>query len=495
MKLSSILYSILFLFLFTSCQLVDVIDKFPENQADAEQAITNPNAAELALRGIYYYLPGGKSAVIYPTLSGSFKSGTMLRQSIVTVGNAVYYSERTLPTLSYSDATEWDSDYEIIKNSILLEQAMTKINESKFEGNRAKEIIGEVSFLRALANFRLLTRYGEFWDENSEYGITLRTEVHTVANSPKARSSVKETYEHIMFYIEKAIELAPSFSTARVASKEAAMALKAKVLFYAGKYDEALIAIEKVLPLVKFEDNYYDIFVKANTSDNKEIIFQRVFGKEEIPYLYMREDAFGNSVNKNQGYWGPTKPYIALVGDDPRSEAIFANVDSLSSRGVVGYNLTTVRKTFNSDNTMPIFYLRSAELKLMKAEALMRTNASIVTAYEPIKDLRMRAGAQIAVPNTKAELEDAIFNEWLIEMSFENWHEWFAMLRFAGLKEAKPDFTRLLSMNKTLNTAYNKELAAGKGDEYLERIKLRRIDAIPRKEISSNLESKQNPGY
>ncbi len=125
----------------------------------------------------------------------------------------------------------------------------------------------------------------------------------------------------------------------------------------------------------------------------------------------------------------------------------------------------------------------------------INTNASIVTAYEPIKELRVRAGAQIAVPKTKAELEDAIFNEWLIEMSFENWHEWFAMLRFAGLKEAKPDFTRLLSMNKTLNNAYNKELAAGKGDEYLERIKLRRIDAIPGKEISSNLKSKQNPGY
>ncbi len=208
-----ILYFTLFLFLFSSCQLVDVLDKYPENQADADQAITSPNAAELALRGIYFYLPGGKSSVIYPTVSGSFKAGTMLRQDLVTVGNAVYYSERMLPVLSYSDGTEWDSDYEIIKNSILLEQALTKIDKSSFEGNRADEIIGEIAFLRALANFRLLVRYGEFWDENSEYGITLRTEVHTVANSPKARSSVKETYEHIMSNLETAIAHAPHFSS------------------------------------------------------------------------------------------------------------------------------------------------------------------------------------------------------------------------------------------------------------------------------------------
>ena len=134
-------------------------------------------------------------------------------------------------------------------------------------------------------------------------------------------------------------------------------------------------------------------------------------------------------------------------------------------------------------------------MQLMKAEALMRTNASIAAAYEPIRMLRTRAGAPVVVPATRAELEDAIFNEWLIEMSFENWHEWFLMLRFAGLKEANPDFSRLLAMNRMLREAYEKEVKAGKGEEYLERIKSRRIDAIPTSEINSNLESKQNPGY
>ena len=81
----------------SSCQLVDVLDQKPEFEADLDGAITTPAAVELALNGIYYSLPGNGFNVIFPTVSGSFKAGTMWRQEIVSAGNAVYYSERMLP--------------------------------------------------------------------------------------------------------------------------------------------------------------------------------------------------------------------------------------------------------------------------------------------------------------------------------------------------------------------------------------------------------------
>ena len=98
--------------------------------------------------------------------------------------------------------------------------------------------------------------------------------------------------------------------------------------------------------------------------------------------------------------------------------------------------------------------------------------------------------------DTLSETLPAIFNEWMLELSFENWHEWFAMIRFAGYTE-KPDFTRLLALNKTLREALEKEYEKSEtqGDNYYQRIIDRRIDAIPSSEISSNLECKQNPGY
>ena len=150
----------------------------------------------------------------------------------------------------------------------------------------------------------------------------------------------------------------------------------------------------------------------------------------------------------------------------------------------------------NDANDMPVIFSRVSELYLIKAEALYRSGASISEAYAPIRKLRERAGAEIILPANNEELETAIFNEWMLELSFENWHEWFAMIRFAGYTE-KPDFTRLLALNKTLREALEKEYekSEAQGDNYYQRIIDRRIDAIPSSEISSNLECKQNPGY
>lgn len=169
-------------------------------------------------------------------------------------------------------------------------------------------------------------------------------------------------------------------------------------------------------------------------------------------------------------------------------------MDSRSS--AVAYNLKSVKKLLNDANDMPVIFSRVSELYLIKAEALYRSGASLSEAYAPIRKLRERAGAEIILPANNEELETAIFNEWMLELSFENWHEWFAMIRFAGYTE-KPDFTRLLALNKTLREALEKEYekSEAQGDNYYQRIIDRRIDAIPSSEISSNLECKQNPGY
>lgn len=113
---------------------------------------------------------------------------------------------------------------------------------------------------------------------------------------------------------------------------------------------------------------------------------------------------------------------------------------------------------------MPVIFSRVSELYLIKAEALYRSGASISEAYAPIRKLRERAGAEIILPANNEELETAIFNEWMLELSFENWHEWFAMIRFAGYTE-KPDFTRLLALNKTLREALEKNMRNRKHKE------------------------------
>ena len=497
MKMKKILSIALLSLCMTSCDLTEVLDLPPKYQADLDGAITTPAAVELALNGVYQQMPGGNGNEIYPTVGGSFKAGVMTRPREFTAGNAVYYIERYLPLLNYSDASEWNADYTLIKNANFLEIAVNRMNDSDFSGNRRQEVLGEIAYLRAMAYFRILNHFCEFWNENSEYGVVMRNEAPSVSNAPMARSSVADSYKYILEQCDIAIAKAPEFSKISQANSQAAKALKAKVLFFAGRYAEASAAIDAAVDTKAAlkETSYANIF--DNFNNTSEIYFARVFDKNDAERAYMRESAFGNSPNMNQGFWGPSLNFIEFVGDDPRTATIYRNVDSLMiNRNTMKlYNYQTARKCLNEANNMPVIFSRAAELYLMKAEALYRTNAPIADCYAPIEKIRMRAGVTASVPATREELEDAIFREWMIEMCFENYHEWFAMIRFAGYDN--PDFSRLLAMNYDMKNALDKEFETSdaQGEKYLQRIKDRRIDAIPSGEISANVLCKQNPGY
>lgn len=98
---------------------------------------------------------------------------------------------------------------------------------------------------------------------NSEYGVVMRNEAPSVSNALKARSSVADSYQYILDQLEIAIEKAPDWKKLSQASKEAAKALKARVLLYAGKYTEAVAAVNDAIdtnsPLP--EANYGDVLI------------------------------------------------------------------------------------------------------------------------------------------------------------------------------------------------------------------------------------------
>jgi hypothetical protein len=188
--------------------------------------------------------------------------------------------------------------------------------------------------------------------------VILRTEAPAVDNAVKARSTVAESYKYILDQLEIAIEKAPDYSTLSQANKSAAKLLKARVYLYSGQYAEAIKAVNDLVdtnsPLP--ETSYSNIFDNFNNS--KEILFARVFDSNEAQNMSTRLSAFGNSPSMNQGYWGPTDEYVALVGDDPRANAIFSTVDSLkAARGnEIARNIKSIKKLLNAANDMPIIY-------------------------------------------------------------------------------------------------------------------------------------------
>ena len=99
--------------------------------------------------------------------------------------------------------------------------------------------------------------------------------------------------------------------------KKAAKAFKGKSnCCYAGKYTRSSSssndAIDTNSPLP--EANYGDVFDKFSTT--KEILFARVFDQKDATNTSTRQQCYGNSPTKKQGYWGPTNEYVELVGDD-----------------------------------------------------------------------------------------------------------------------------------------------------------------------------------
>jgi starch-binding outer membrane protein, SusD/RagB family len=463
----------------TSCELVDVLDKKPPYQADLSGAIVDQKSVELALLGTYAQLPSTGFNVQFPLCAGSFSAGTLERQSFINKGNSVYYSERYWPILSWLTDPEWDNCYALIKNAnLLLDAIENRIDENAFTGNRRDEIIGELHFLKALSYTRLLMRYAQYWDQNSNLGLILREELPTLESIVKSRSTVKESYQIINDLLDVAIAKAPAYTSGRQASSLAAKALKTRVLFMAQRYSEAITLANDVLSEATLEPSYANVF--NNGTETKEVLFGRYFGKTEADAKSILVSGFSDA------FWGPSENFLRILGSDPRYSTIIRDGVTVTWYNTPYPNRKTIKKYLNAANDMPIMYLRTAEILLIKAESIFRSDGSITDAYAPVKILRERAGATIAVPSTKEQLSEAIFNEWIIELSFENWHEWFACQRF----------NKILQLNASLSKALADEYAKSEanGLAYLQRIKDRWIMPIPSSEISSNPVT-QNPGY
>ena len=481
----------------SACEMVDVLDKVPAYQADLDGAITDPKTVELALTGVYANMPGESSFnALWIYVSGSFKAGLMEKPSWWTRGNAVYYYERYWPVLSGSTDYDWDSDYTLIKNANFLLEAIEDIEG--FSGNRKNEIIGELHFLRAFAYERLLLRFGQYWNLDSELGVIVRNELPSLDNIIQQRSTVQQTYDLILEDLDIAIANCPAYTNLGYASDVAAKGYKARTLFLMGRYDECITLVDDIItnyPANQLAQTYGAVFTPG--ADSKEILFGRAFGQSEISNAeYYRINAFAS------GKWGPSANFIQLLGDDPTDDIVDPAVDPRYydiigdkievnyTYGVAGnvYENYTVKKLYASNNDLPLVFMRTAELYLMKAEAIYRKGGSYSDAYAPVAAIRNRAGATEVPHATEEEIAAAICNEWLIELSFENNLEYLAIRRFGVEK--------LLEVNSQLNTALNAAIASGPEAEaqYRQRIDDFRILPIPTSELNSNPVD-QNPGY
>ena len=456
-----------------SCELVDVLDKEPPHNMTPETAITDEKSAETALNGVYGNLLAYDGFL--EIANQAFSTGILRANPKTGGGNNILYTERMMPKLSYVSMAYdpfWNYPTRVVNSGNLLLSKLDGMSDGQFTGNRRVSMMGEVRFLRAFSNFEMLRMFGQYDKLDSKYGMLVRTKPATANDVTIARSSVQATYDFILEDLDFAIKNAPDFKDAMYASKTAAKALRVKVLFYMGKYSEALSAANDFIAGNErtLEPNYSDVFTNKK---NSELIFVRGYeGTSELQGQSTRINAF-----HNEGKWGPTESFLEYVAGDPRENVILKD-----GVGAMFGQWKTINKAANAKGDMPLYWMRYSEMFMIKAECEMRAGDS-AGALLTLNNLRRSHG--LAPITGTGAIEDILFKEWVMEMGFECGHEWHALWRLGGVE-------RLLQMNESVRELWETNVDP---QMYKESLVFKQIYPIPSGEMNSNQLAEQNPGY
>lgn len=353
----------------------------------------------------------------------------------------------------------------IIKNTSRIENVTDK--------NKVNRNVAEVRFLRAYWYHHLVEMFGD---------VPLVTEPLELSESMVTRTAKDKVYDFILTEMEEISTILPEkFPTAadngRV-TKGAALALKAKVALYSGKFDVASNAAKRVMDAGTYslDANYDGLFIKSKQDVSKEIMFK-------IPYLWgvtVYNIPQGLNTRNGKGYsakipnqamidsylckdgltidksplFNPQKPYL---NRDPRLNfscvvpgSVFdgyqfeTHKDSLKCWN---YNTTPATRVANQDATNPYasfsgycwrkytnmenpeyltrsetayVLIRYAEVLLTYAEAKIEVNQIDQSVYDAINLVRKRVSMPtLTTGKTQAELRTIVRMERKVEFAFE----------------------------------------------------------------------------
>lgn len=193
--------------------------------------------------------------------------------------------------------------------------------------------------------------------------------------------------------------------------------------------------------------------------DSNEVLFARYLGQGDLTWdLYNYEYTYSKGLYDSEFRDIPNE----WIEKDERHDYTFGEAGGGENwqAEIINENVLTKlyhRGAANGPNDKYCTYVfRYAELYLMKAELLARTNPSdIQGALKPLNDMRAQYTTPVMPPitgiTTHEQLMDAIFKEYVVTLLMENETPWFASVRFkkdgkTWLEVLKPDVN--ISTNK-----------------------------------------------
>ena len=440
------IYSWIFLLCVLATGCDSMFEKeLPPHNLVGENAITNESSAEVALNGIYSYLTS------YGTMSAYYISDNEYRTGLLDSTYRTAFELNQLLEFEMNDedgyvSAPWQLVYKMVNAANNFIYNVEKLSESKFGQNRKTEMLAEAKFTRAFAHAFLLRRYGYFWDTNSDYGPIIRLEPSALSNNNQGRSSVKESYEKIFEDLDYAIKYGPEFYSRYRGCATTAKAFKADLLMNRGAegdYAEAIRLADEVIGSSEFglEATYRDIF--TNGYNSKELMFTRHL--KSVPTMMANVGSllklFGG------GTYKPSKLFLEIL--TPKDKRYVVTLDSMViGNGTLAKKAIVWKKHYITSGDCPMYYMRVAQMYLIKAEAMARTNASIKDCIDVLNVLRERSGNTLFDEtdySSLAEVLEEVFRENVRELGMENGGIFYLTVRYnegghRKLKDMNPNF-------------------------------------------------------
>lgn len=447
MKKRLIIFYSLITVVFCSCQ--DFLDRQPLNEYSASSLFTGEKDALAALSGCYEYIQDGtwvhyidcgsdNAFDPYPW-EGYMELGNMLLLTPTNPGNGKWY-------------------FGAVARCNWFLESIDKAPVSDILKNRMK---GEARFIRAYQYFEKSQLYG---DVPLFTKILTTQEANTIARTPKA--------EVVQFIIDElaaiALDLPDSYEGSDVGriTSGAALALKARVELFNGKFADAVVSSQKVMDLNVYSlfPSYQDLF-RIQNEYNSEIILDRAYLENTVslwslgimtPHIgrngwYSVDptqslvDAYeminGKTIDDPTSGYDPEDPHkdrdprlkaTILVPGDFYEGSIFNPLENVDEDYWASYNYTgyCIKKytafladfndIWNSGLNIPL--IRYSELLLTYAEAKIELDQIDNSVYEAIDAVRLRAGLPAVDQSkysTKEQMRVLVRRERRVELALE----------------------------------------------------------------------------
>ncbi|MHA6697774.1 RagB/SusD family nutrient uptake outer membrane protein [Chryseobacterium sp. A321] len=523
----------------TSCEGLDLV---PEDRFTEETYWTTIEKAQSSLNNAYMQILSSHHFFYNEALSDNAVNGRGDEAGAASIAAGTF--DASLPRFK----DEWNQRYAGIKSCVLILENIDKIKDA--DPIKIERMKAEAKVIRAYHYFMLTTWFGDVPLFHTDPTLE---EASTAVRTPKA-----EVIEFVLNELDDAMAVLPTKDQYAEAERGkitsgAALALKARVLLYEGRWQEVVTATDRLINKEKGSyglfPSYSGLFLPENEYSNEDIFsiqyvpIQRMWNEffdmaplsagarlnalaptqelvdsyvmlngknisesgsgfdKEAPYEN-RDPRLTATVVYDQYKWKNESGAVKTIYIKPNTDPTGAGLDEYqagSSKTTTGYY---TRKYWDPTHLsglqsgLNLMVIRYADVLLMNAEARNELGQFSQTTWnETIKALRVRAGftdaGATAYPSglSQTQMRDLIRTERRTELAMEG-------LRIFDIRRWK------LSEQVLNGWAHGARFGIPSEDDGYLRVSQRNFDPsmhylwpIPRAERQINTALTQNPGY